>query len=255
MTSGTVSQNAMYLSPCFIKHFMSWFRLFGSPISLPIRQGNLFPRDEPKSLSFGDHLDTVKYKIVVAPLGIGFFCTDEETYLNVKGGGSAGLKARVNAFNVDLHSRKEVLKVSPPELSSVDESNKPHMTFHEIELELYEIDLRVIRATPVSSVPSETKSTTTSYYDAVSFDENEEDEETKYSFQWVDPKDYFILHSVPQRSNISRRKIDVHPFAFSPLFYYTKQNDEAGTERRQYLRGTHDCIIGKGPGMHFKFPA
>lgn len=247
MTSGSVSQNAMYLSPCFIKHFMTWYRLFGSPISLPVRQGKLFPRDEPKSPSFGEHLDTVKYKIVVSPLGIGYFCTDDEAYLDVKGGGSAGLKARVNAFSVDLHSRKEVIKVDSPTTS--DEATKTERIFHEVELELHDIDLRVVKSSHAKGLQTaDNKSTSTSYYDAASFDEDDDENSTKYSFQWVDSKDYVLLDSVPQQNNLSRRKIEIHPFAFSPLLYYIKQNDEVGTERRQYLRGTHDCIMGKGMG-------
>lgn len=243
----------MYLSPCFIEHFLNWFRLFGSPISLPIRQGKLFPRDQGKSKSLGDHLNTIKYKIVINPLAIGFFCTDEETYLNVKGGGAAGLKARVNAFSVDLHSRKE--RVISPEKKAKTESK-----FHELEVELHDIDLRAINLTHLQSTKSTVaadgggiSTAPTAYSEGMSLEEYEQkdDESTRsYSFQWVDPKDYIILDSVPHmQHNRPKRKIEVHPFAFSPLFYYVKQNDEAGTEKREYLRGTHDCIMGKGMGL------
>lgn len=221
----------MYISPCFIEHFSHWYKLLGSPVSIPIRQGKLFPRTEAKSKSFGEHLNTIKYKFVINPLVIGFFCTDEESYLNVKGGGSAGLKATVHAFSVDLHQRREVIV----ETTAV----KTAMIFHEVEVELHDIDLRVIKMSQVSK-------TNESSSEATSID----DDEKSSGFQWADAKDYVILDSVPQvqENNSRHTKIEVHPFAFSPLFYYVKQEDEAGTEKREYLRETHDCIMEKGMG-------
>ncbi|KAG2234621.1 hypothetical protein INT48_003429, partial [Thamnidium elegans] len=220
--SDSTSQNAMYISPCFIEHFSHWYGLLGSPISIPVRQGTLFPHDQEKSKSFGEHLNTVKYKFVINPLAIGFFCTDEESYMHVKGGGSAGLKALVSQFSVDLHQRRE--------LNPVDASLKAEMSFHELEIELHGIDLRVIKASQSASV----------------------EEEVLDGFQWVDPRDYVILDSVSyaHQNHIPYKKIGVHPFAFSPLFYYVRQNDEGSTASRDYLRQTHDCIMGKGTDSH-----
>lgn len=256
--SGNVSQNAMYLSPCFVSHFQQWFRLFGSPVSVPIRQGKLFPTAEVKAKSFGELLNTIKYKIVVNPLAIGFFISDQETYLNMKGGGSVGLKARVNSFSVDLHSRRE-MTTRPSEVQ--DDSLKTEINFHEAEVELSDIDLRVIRAhhrsttntataaaaaKPPQSARSVAESTVYSYQDQeASF---YEEEENHYSFQWIDAKDFVILDAVHKQPFLSRSKMDVFPFAFSPLFYYMKQHDEPGAEKRDYLRRTHECTIGNGMG-------
>lgn len=227
----STSQNAMYISPCFIEHFSHWYRLLGSPISIPIRQGSLFPHDAEKSKSFGEHLNTVKYKFVINPLAIGFFCTDEESYMHVKGGGSAGLKAVVSQFSVDLHQRRE--------LNAVDPSLKAEMSFHELEIELHSIDLRVIKAS-LSTASS------------VEVEDDDEEEEKEDKFQWVDPRDFVILDSVSfmHQNRIRYKKIGVHPFAFSPLFYYVRQNDEGSTSSRDYLRQTHDCIMGKGIGNY-----
>jgi hypothetical protein len=268
--AGSVSQNAMYLSPCFINHFQQWFRLFGSPVSLPIRQGKLFPTDEAKTKSFGELLNTIKYKIVVNPLAIGMFISDQETYLNIKGDGSVGLKARVNSFSVDLHSRREIIRPSKMEAQG-GESLKTEINFHEAEVELSDIDLRVVRAhyhKKTLSAANTSKETTKSYsaksvsgsttisddhsyhgQEASSFDEN-----SHYSFQWIDAKDFVILDAVHQQPSLSRSKIDVFPFAFSPLFYYMKQNDEHSAEKRDYLRKTHECNFGNGMGkLNFFF--
>ncbi|KAK4514538.1 proteinase B [Mucor velutinosus] len=259
--SGNMSQNAMYLSPCFVNHFQQWFRLFGSPISIPIRQGKLFPTVEEKARSFGELLNTVKYKIAVNPLAIGFFISDQETYLDMKGSGSVGLKARVNSFSVDLHSRREMIQ--PNDVEAVqDDSIKTEINFHEAEVELSDIDLRVIRAhhrntantSPVSK-PQSGKSVaeSTAYSEEQSYQGQEAssfDEESRYSFQWIDAKDFVILDAVHKQPFLSRSKIDVLPFAFSPLFYYMKQHDEPGAEKRDYLRRTHDCTIGSGMDSH-----
>lgn len=254
----------MYLSPCFINHFQQWFRLFGSPISLPIRQGKLFPTDEAKAKSFGELLNTIKYKIVVNPLAIGMFISDQETYLNLKGDGSVGLKARVNSFSVDLHSRREIIRPNKMETQG-DESLKTEINFHEAEVELSDIDLRVIRAYHRKKIPpnSNTSKGTTKSYSAKSIsgstaisedhsyhgqEASSFDEDNHYSFQWIDAKDFVLLDAVHQQPPLSRSKIDVFPFAFSPLFYYIKQNDEHGAEKRDYLRKTHECNIGNGMG-------
>lgn len=246
----------MYFSPCFIEHFVQWWRLFGSPVSIPIRHGKLFPTGEPKSKSLGDHLNTVKYKIVINPLAIGFFCTDQDTFLNVKGGGSAGLKARMNAFSVDLHQRREVVRQHEDE----DEAAlKTERNFHEIEISLSDIDLRVIRASNHRNRrrdSSDAKNTTgASVYRSMSGSASiplsestspSSSFEKEYSFQWVDPSDYAILDSVPQQQQMPcKSRIEVFPFVFSPLFNFVRQDNEHDAERRDYLRQTHDCIFGK----------
>lgn len=260
--TGSVPQNAMYLSPCFIEHFLQWWDLFGSPVSIPIRHGKLFPSDEPKSKSLGDYLNTVKYKIVINPLVIGFFCTDQDTYLKVKGGESVGLKAKMNTFSVDLHARREVIRQHENE----DETTlKTERKFHEIEIGLSDIDLRVIRSSKhrnrrQSSADPKNSTTAASAYYSMSgsasiplSDQTDStssssfrNQEQQYSFQWVDRNDYVTLEMVPQQQQIPcRSKVEVFPFVFSPMFSFVRQDNENDNERRDYLRQTHDCIFGK----------
>lgn len=247
----------MHLSPCFIEHFLAWYRLFGSPISLPIRQGKLFPTDELKSKSFGELLDTIKYKIVIDPLALGLFFTDLETYLNIKGGGSVGLKARVGSFNFDLHQRREVIKSN-----SFNGVSKTEINLPEAEVQLTDIDLRVIRAMRyrnMNTTPSNRSTTTKSYPKSMSeLSDNHTDaasssfsaEDSNSSFQWIDSKDFVIIDSVT-RQLPHYSKTEVFPFMYSPLFHYVRQTDEQDTEKRVYLRQTHDCIFGKGIGIQY----
>lgn len=241
----------MHLSPCFIEHFLEWYRMFGDSISLPIRHGKLFPTDEPKARSFGELLNTIKYKIVIDPLAIGMFFTDLETYLNIKGGGSVGLKARVSSFSVDLHQRREVVKSL---------QKKTEISLHEVEVQLTDIDLRVIKAihykkmdlqdqrssytkSTSESVPlSDARTEATSSFSA---------EDVNSSFQWIDSKDFIIMDSIT-RQLPRYSKTEVFPFAYSPLVHFVRQTDEQDMEKREYLRQTHDCIFGKGIGTCMK---
>ncbi|KAI8880775.1 hypothetical protein K501DRAFT_275281 [Backusella circina FSU 941] len=235
-----LSGNSMYLSPCFVEHFMNWFRMFGSPLSLPVREGKLFPSGEsspPKK--FGEHLNTIKYKICVNPLAIGYFCTEDEAIPDT--GGSAGLKAIVSSFSVDLHQRREIVKTKFNDMEPV----KTEMNFHEIELQLQEIDLRAVRA----EYTQKTQPVKTNYH----VNPNEEYQSDVYSLHnetsqtnyWIDSSD-FVMLSIKSMFENPNTKINIHPFIFSPLFHYIRQSDEHGTEKRRYLRDTHECIMGRG---------
>ena len=48
---------------------MAWIRLFNSRLSLPVRQGPVFPQvTSAKKPKFGKHLATIKYRFKIAPL-------------------------------------------------------------------------------------------------------------------------------------------------------------------------------------------
>jgi hypothetical protein len=240
-----LSGNSMYLSPCFVEHFMNWFRMFGSPLSLPVREGNLFSSAEispPKK--FGEHLNTIKYKICVNPLAIGYFCTEEEAASDA--GEAAGLKAIVSSFSVDLHQRREIVRTKSNNVEPV----KTGMNFHEIELQLQEIDLRAVRVEHIQK----TKQAETNYH--VNPDE-EYQSDGRSQYNEVSPKNYwidendFVMLAIKSVLGDPDTVINVHPFIFSPLFHYIRQSDEYGTEKRRYLRDTHDCIMGRGFGKYF----
>ncbi|PTB66505.1 hypothetical protein BBK36DRAFT_1135434, partial [Trichoderma citrinoviride] len=55
------SYNTIHLTPRFFTHFFAWWGLFSGPMSLPIRQGSLFPGREKNSKKFGRHLATVNH--------------------------------------------------------------------------------------------------------------------------------------------------------------------------------------------------
>ncbi|CEI95876.1 hypothetical protein RMCBS344292_10052 [Rhizopus microsporus] len=217
--------NAMYLSQCFIEYFSAWYDLFGGPFSLPVRQGSFWTGKEERTKGYGDHLDTVKYKIVLNSLSVGFFCSEEESYLR-NGKRSLGLKAHARDFVVDLHSRRELLKHQ--------DTVKVDRVFHEAKLQMNDIDLRAVKAS--NSQKAKNHISSLSYMDTPLQD--------IYSCKWVDPGDYVLLDPLSTASNKPvYLNVEVYPFLFSPLFYFVKQHDEDGIDKREYLRMTHECTI------------
>lgn len=67
---GENRHNSFHLTPKTFAHFWSWWHLFDGVLSLPIRQGSLFPDSRPPSKKFGHHLATIKYRITFSPLYI-----------------------------------------------------------------------------------------------------------------------------------------------------------------------------------------
>ena len=60
--------NSVHLSPRFFTHFYSWWSMFSGAMSLPVRQGKLWPGVEKSSKKFGRHLATIKYNLLLSPL-------------------------------------------------------------------------------------------------------------------------------------------------------------------------------------------
>lgn len=234
--------NAMYLSQCFIDHFAAWYQLFGGPLSLPIRQGTLWPTEEKRAKAFGDHLDTLKYKVLLDSLSVGFFCSEEGSCLK-NGRGSVGLKAHVRDFSIDLHSRREIVENQG--------FIKVERSFHEVKLQMSDADLRVIKASGEKGRTGRMKtSMDSSSHNRHSFaDSTYSAYESMYNCRWVDPGDYILLEPLstgnkqPEYTNT-----EVHPFLFSPLIYFVKQNDQEGVNKQEYLRMTHDCIMNEKIG-------
>lgn len=68
--------SSLHLTPKAFTHFYSWWGLFENVLSLPIRQGNYYPR-RALSPKFTRHLATIKYRIVVPQLFVMHGYTDE----------------------------------------------------------------------------------------------------------------------------------------------------------------------------------
>ena len=258
----------MHLTPGFIDHFVTWFRLFGGAMSYPMRNGPLFPRTDPRpTKKFGKHMRSMKYKVVLHPLTIGYFYKDQNAIDDKRvedTGDSVGLKALVSAFNVDIHQRREMTDVENHKLDQ--KRLKANWPMHEAEVHLKSIDLRAIHAqysakndatsqhggssipnVAVEGLSGESSSsdnnsgTDPDLMDGLDRDLNEDTEPS----DWVDLDDFVELQVMnPDHAPT----VQVLPFAYSPCFYYLKQTNRADREKYRYLRNTHNCIMGTAGG-------
>ncbi|KAG2176544.1 hypothetical protein INT44_007207 [Umbelopsis vinacea] len=258
--------NALHLSPGFVDHFLRWFRLFGGGMGLPIRTGSLFPREDTRGTKkFGKHLSTVKYKIVTDNLFIGWFEKDEQSLYSINGTGqTVGMKASVSSFKFDLHQRRITTKVESREFGR--ERIKPHWLLHEAQIQLYDLDLRVVQATYPDIDPNDDldfgrssglpsfvvdETSTVNSESSQTFESSNSDFGDSFHFSdsmpqdWLDLDDYVELDL---RTPDFRPSISVFPVMFSPNIGCFKQTNRDDTERFHYLHGTHDCILGSAKG-------
>lgn len=260
-----VTGNSMHLTPGFIDHFVSWFRLFGGAMSYPLRAGSLFPKlDTRPTQKFGRHMSTMKYKVVVNPLTCGYFMKDEnvvaEEVTTEELGDSVGLKGFVKAFSVDIHQRREIVNVANYKLDQ--KRLKANWPVTEAEVQLKNIDLRAVKADyNINSDDSFSSSGAENISVPVQVDQYLSDESDNGlnmmeglnytcnndsdSSDWVDLDD-FIEMGVATPDILPA--IQVLPFAFSPCIYYLRQTNKDDVQKFRYLHETHDCILGTAVG-------
>lgn len=266
-SSASDAINALHLSPGFADHFLQWFRLFGGGMGLPTRAGPLFPKaDNRPSKKFGKHMSTVKYKIVTNHLSIGWFEKDEQSMYSVNGTGETlGFKASVSSFKFDLHQRRILTKTDS--LKFGRERIKPHWMLNEAQVQVSDVDLRVVKAlypnighsdesdsgrntAAPSLVIDETSTLNSDSSQPFMSSSSSEDGDTYLHSEttapdWVDLDDYIELDI---RTPDFRPSVNVFPMMFSPSICYFKQTNRDDTERYQYLHETHECIFGSAQG-------
>ncbi|KAI9472413.1 MAG: golgi-body localization protein domain-containing protein [Benjaminiella poitrasii] len=263
---GDITGNSMHLTPGFIDHFVSWFRLFGGAMSYPLRNGSLFPKaDNRPTQKFGRHMSTMKYKVDVNPLIVGYFIKDEnvvaEDITTEELGDSVGLKGFVKGFSIDIHQRREIVNVADYKLDQ--KRLKANWPVAEAEIQLKNIDLRAVKASYTMtngelnalsgaeniSVPVQTEDDYLSsesdnglnMMEGLNYQCNNDSD----SADWVDLDD-FVEMGVATPDILPA--IQVLPFAFSPCIYYLRQTNREDIDRYKYLHKTHDCILGTAVG-------
>lgn len=142
--------NSIHFAPEHSTHFFLWWKTFDSALSLPVRQGKLFPQMQAPSKKFGKHIATMKYAFRIHPL---FWC---HTYRQdssedwIAGRSSIiGIKARTDRFHADLHQRATEISVRNEKL---DEHKKViRKVFYAAEIDCENVEFRAISAIFASS--------------------------------------------------------------------------------------------------------
>lgn len=161
-TSESVSHNSLHCTPKAFAHFFAWWRwvcalskrknqsltlirLFNSTLSLPIRQGKLFPASPPPSRKFGRSLGTIKYRIDLRIVYISHMYSQISRQLWDQGKSqSLGVKAKFGRFRGDMHQRAQEKVVRHNKLDRVKVVT--HKPFYATDLILEDIEIKGIRA-------------------------------------------------------------------------------------------------------------
>ncbi|KAL7626701.1 Protein SABRE [Parahypoxylon ruwenzoriense] len=223
------SYNTVHLTPRFFTHFFAWWSLFSGPMSLPVRQGSLWPGREKNSKKFGRHLGTIKYNILFAPLFLSHIYKHKDADDYSENSVSAtGIKVRFDSFMLDIHQRRE-------EFNTRDRGHKTNgrttgMKIHAAQLDLVSADVRAVSAsikgTTTEAIKKNSVSTLISQQD---------DDGTDLShftipdndFSWIDMDDFVELDWIlPSEPNPDTK---ILPLAYAPRVTYFRQTDIGGT--------------------------
>ncbi|CDR46544.1 RHTO0S12e05996g1_1 [Rhodotorula toruloides] len=221
--SGEHGYNSFHFTPNAMTHFIRWWKLFDSSMSLPIRQGKLFPSAQAPSPKFGRHTATIKYRFSLAPLFISHTYRQDNWQDWARGETTVlGIKAKIGRFNVDLHQRAQEMVIRRPEMSET--KTVTHKVFYMAEVDLDSLDLRTITAifrepekaelAPPDIDPEDDVSPAPTYDDFV-LSEDDHD--------WVNLNDYHdSIYTMPVEEEPRMR---IMPFIVSPRFTYYRHKD------------------------------
>lgn len=248
----STSYNTVHLTPRFFTHFFAWWSMFGGTMSLPIRQGPLWPGIEKSSKKFGRHLATIEYNLLFAPLFLSHIYKHKEVedYTNDVVA-ATGLKIRLDSFMLDMHQRRE-------EFNTQDKGRKTQtkttgMKINKAQLDLLNADIRAVSAsiagTTTEDLQKASAPTLQGQHDGGVTDLSKF-EIPDNDFSWIDMDDFVELDWIlPSEANPETK---IMPLAFAPRFTYFRQTDHGGTiagdpDRKSDFGDvpTHYCIMSQ----------
>lgn len=247
------SYNTVHLTPRFFTHFFAWWSLFGGPMSLPVRQGSLWPGREKSSKKFGRHLATIKYNLLLAPLFLSHIYKhkDVEDY-DENAVSATGVKVRFDSFKLDIHQRREEFNTS--DKSRKTQSRTTGMKIHAAQLDLAAADIRAVSASIKGTTTEAIKKNNLGSL-MTQQDDDYGTDPSKFTipdndFSWIDMDDFVELDWIlPSEPNPDTK---ILPLAYCPRLTYFRQTDIggiiAGDPERTSPFGqepTHLCIMSQ----------
>ena len=243
--------NSVHLTPKFFSHFYNWWSMFSGTMSLPIRQGKLWPGIEKSSKKFGRHLATFKYSLLLSPIFLSHIYKhkDAEEY-NQGAVSCTGLKCRLDSLMLDIHQRREEFTTQIKGEHRMTRTSG--MRIHEAQLDLIAADIRAISASLIGTNPDDLEKATLASYnqetpavDLARFDIPDQD------LRWIDMDDFVELDWILPAENNPQTKI--LPLAYAPRFTYFRQTDHHGSISGDSHRSspfgsepTHHCVMSTG---------
>ncbi|KAJ6099219.1 hypothetical protein N7467_000754 [Penicillium canescens] len=246
------SYNTVHLTPRFFTHFFNWWSLFSGVMSLPVRQGPLWPGITKTSKKFNRHLATVKYKLLLAPLFVAHIYKhkDREDYAEDVVT-ATGLKVRLDCLKLDIHQRREQIKTQARGRSK--QTRTSAMRINQAQIDLQSADFRAVSATiegtTAEDIERNKDDIISSFQQPVPSVDLSRFTIPDHNLDWVDMDDFvepdWIL---PQESN---PRTHILPLAFTPRFTYFRNTDhgDVGPEETGYStfgdEPTHECVMSE----------
>jgi hypothetical protein len=279
--SAIEAKNSIHFSPMLMEHFWRWWQLFDSSMSLPIRQGLLFPAVQAPSKKFGRHVATIKYRFDLSPMFLCHTYRQEDWSEWAKGITSVlGVKARLDSLKIDLHQRAEEVQIRRPEFK--EPRTVIHKKFYLAEVHCEQVDLRAISATFQDSekalVPTEEEEAPAEAH----IDEDSAPDLSEEQLQWIDQDDFVDLgprlkDPIPhvrvydvlkcpvityyRQPNNEETSLEPDPSKTSQEMAQemSKEGDKKGKRGGPVKRSkfgselTHTCLVGCAPGESCAF--
>jgi Mitochondrial protein from FMP27/RNA pol II promoter Fmp27 protein domain/Golgi-body localisation protein domain/Domain of unknown function (DUF2405) len=247
------SYNTVHLTPRFFTHFFAWWAMFNGTMSLPIRQGSLWPGLEKSSKKFGRHIATVKYSLLLAPLFLSHIYKhkDAEDY-SEDVVSATGIKMKLDSFMLDVHQRRE--KFNTQDKGRKTQGKTTGMKMHQAQLDLLSADIRAVAASIAGTTPEDLRKASAPSLLVSQQEEGATDlshfEIPDNDFSWIDMDDFVELDWIlPSEANPETK---IMPLAYAPRFTYFRQTDHgdtiSGDPDRTSMFGnepTHFCIMSK----------
>ena len=220
-------------------------------MSLPIRQGKLFPGIEKSSKKFGRHLATIKYNLLLSPLFIAHIYKhkDVEDY-SEDVVSATGLKLRIDSFMLDLHQRREEFAAQGK--GRAKQIKTSGMRINQAQLDFISADIRAVSASIAGTTAEDVKRATTE--DLVAFQQGATHADISRftipdnDLTWIDMDDFVEIDWIlPSETNPETK---ILPLAFAPHFTYFRQTDHQGTsgDGKSSPFGdepTHFCVMSQ----------
>lgn len=248
----SASYNTVHLTPRFFTHFFSWWSLFSGVMSLPVRQGPLWPGITKTAKKFNRHLATVKYQLLFAPLFVAHIYKhkDREDY-GEDAVVSTGLKVRLDSFKLDIHQRREQTHTQATGPSN--ETKATAMRINQAQLDLLAADFRAVSAriegTNAEDIGTNRDDVISSFQQPVAAVDLSRFTIPDHNLDWIDMDDFVELDWIlPQESN---PRTQILPLAFTPRFTYFRQTDHGdiapGKDGYSQFGNehTHECVMSE----------
>ena len=225
-------------------------------MSLPVRQGTLWPGVEKSKKKFSRHLATIKYNLLLSPLFISHIYKhkDAEDYQEDLVS-ATGLKVKLDSFMIDLHQRREEFSTSLKGRRGGMKTSG--MRINQAQVDFISADIRAVSAsiagTTAKDLQRASEETLASYQQQAASVDLSRFTIPDNDFSWIDMDDYVELGwMLPAESNPETK---IMPLAYAPRLTYFRQTGEgrpaADDKTGSSVFGnesTHICVMSPDNG-------